>query len=323
MTGDQTSGHMDHSSRKWRLVTLLWAKTRNQRQLNKTAETDKGFWQCSSVVLTLDLWWASRWQGPEIWHLNHGAMCRVQAVQCVIVVNRVHPFSWRSTGSKIFSKFSPFDKATASSHRFGVYVSEFSEHQSNWTDVETAVAPCGVINRRLASWLSCAVDKSAGMMGRSCTNTEQIDQEKKKNTEHWDLIQGWCGLHHRVFFFKFVCNTSSNWHYGFLVVIRVSEEAGCIFFCIFQTLWDDPWGEKSTDLRAVCTAVSAGVVKQRSAQSLPQELPVVPQLLRAQSWTPTSPLQQKLQLTLPSKITKNREWVSYVCQVNKQKFSIP
>ncbi|TNN48485.1 hypothetical protein EYF80_041316 [Liparis tanakae] len=46
--------------------------------------------------------------------------------------------------------------------------------------------------------------------------------------------------------------------------------------------------------------VSVGVVEQRSAQPFSQELPVVPQLLRTQRRTPATPLQQELQLPLPS-----------------------
>jgi len=55
-----------------------------------------------------------------------------------------------------------------------------------------------------------------------------------------------------------------------------------------------------SDLRALCTAVSVGVVEQRSAQPFSQQLPIVPQLLRTQCCTPATPLQQELQLPLPS-----------------------
>lgn len=53
-----------------------------------------------------------------------------------------------------------------------------------------------------------------------------------------------------------------------------------------------------SDLRALCAAVSARVVEQRSTQALSKELPVVSQLLRTQPCPPPTPLQQKLQLTL-------------------------
>lgn len=53
-------------------------------------------------------------------------------------------------------------------------------------------------------------------------------------------------------------------------------------------------------LGAVGVAVSAGVVEERSTQAFSQELPVVSQLLRTQPRPPPTPLQQELQLTLPS-----------------------
>lgn len=53
-------------------------------------------------------------------------------------------------------------------------------------------------------------------------------------------------------------------------------------------------------LRASCTTVPAGVVEQRSAQALPQEPPVVPQLLWTQPCPSATALQQKLQLALPA-----------------------
>lgn len=58
--------------------------------------------------------------------------------------------------------------------------------------------------------------------------------------------------------------------------------------------------EKTSDLRAVCAAVSARVVEQRSTQAFSQELPVVSQLLWTEPRPPPTPLQQELQLTLSS-----------------------
>lgn len=53
-------------------------------------------------------------------------------------------------------------------------------------------------------------------------------------------------------------------------------------------------------LRAPCSTASAGVVEEGPAQALPQQPPVVPQLLRTQPRPPATPLQQELQLALPA-----------------------
>ena len=56
-----------------------------------------------------------------------------------------------------------------------------------------------------------------------------------------------------------------------------------------------------TDLGAVARAVPARVVEQRPAKPLPQQLPVLPQLLWALARPPATPLQVKLQLPLPAR----------------------
>lgn len=53
------------------------------------------------------------------------------------------------------------------------------------------------------------------------------------------------------------------------------------------------------NLRAVCAAVPAGIVEERSAKAFAHQLPVVPKLLRAEPGTPAAALQQELQLPLP------------------------
>lgn len=71
--------------------------------------------------------------------------------------------------------------------------------------------------------------------------------------------------------------------------------------CYFKKLsWKNNSEHNRTDLGALCTAVSAWVVEQRSAQAFSQEFPVVSQLLWTQPCPPATPFQQELQLTLPS-----------------------